>query len=45
MAELEAELQNQRQERTKELEDIVREKSMNVEERLKQIDKEFEKKS
>lgn len=35
IAELEAELQNQRQERTKELEDTVREKSVNVEERLK----------
>ena len=45
IAELESELQNQRQERTKELEDTVREKSVNVEERLKQIDKEFEEKS
>ena len=45
IAELESELQNQRQERTKELEDTVREKSMNVEQRLKQIDKEFGEKS
>ena len=45
IAELESELQNQRQERTKELEDTVREKSMNVEQRLGQIDKEFEEKS